>query len=116
MQRERDNTPLNEASTEQLNSWIKYWDEYKAAAASAALIGLATMAGAYEVGSNFDSEQVKIGAVVMLFGGTFVSLLSYFSWSNFRQQARTIANEASSRGLSVNKGLFTRSIENKEAH
>ncbi len=39
---ERDNTPVNQATTEQLNSWIKSWDEYKAVAATTALIGLAT--------------------------------------------------------------------------
>ncbi len=71
------------------------------------------MAGAYEIGSHFDSEQAKIGAVVTLAGGTLLSLFSYAGWSNFRNQARTIANEARTRGLSIKKGLFTRSIENK---
>ena len=115
-----DVTPIDQASPQQLDGWVKYWDEDRNAAAGMLATGLAITAGtAIGIATGeiklHDNDTLKGLLIVADAGITLIEMGSVIALNAFSQYGRAVVDEARHRGLQITKGRFVRSISIPES-
>ena len=110
-----DVTPIEQATPEQLDKQIKYWDEDRNAATAIIATGLAiTFGGLIGVATGEiklpDNDKIREALIVANGGVTLVEAGFVVGWGAFREYGQRVASEAQRRGLQVTNGRFVRSV------